>query len=269
MTLCSLRSRLLISAHVLLLGDAMAACGGDPPPDRTDSGTPPGDGSIPGVDGGGGGGGDAGDAGGGGRMCGVAGGACDVIRQDCPSPQACYYVASMPGGTPSTMCISVNMTGGDGATCEFVNDCLPGFTCNGGVCRHYCCMGSSSDCPAGMGQFCVGLAGAGEIGQCTASATCTLVAPQTGCPTGQGCYIAADDGTLGCFGAGDLAEGAACENLNSCMPGTACLSMAGGSGACTKFCRIDMGEADCSAGRTCMAAGLTLPTGVGICPPPT
>lgn len=269
MTLCSLRSPLLVSAQVILLGVALAACGDDNPPADRDSSVPPGDGGH--VDGAVGPGDDAGMTDGGGttRMCGVPGGACDVIRQDCPSPQACYYVASMMGGTPSTMCIDVNMTGGDGATCSFVNDCLPGFTCNSGVCRHYCCEGSSSDCPSGTGQFCVGLAGAGEIGQCTASAACTLVAPQTGCPADQGCYIAASDGTLGCFGAGDLAEGAACMNLNSCVPGTACLSMAGGSGACTKFCRIDMGEADCSAGRTCMAAGLSLPDGVGICPPPT
>jgi hypothetical protein len=198
-------------------------------------------------------------------MC-TAGGSCDVIAQNCPmATEGCYYAASMPGGPASTMCMAAG-TRGDGAPCAFVNDCLPGFSCSEGACRRYCCMGATGDCPPG--QICISIAGS-DIGQCTPDAMCTLV-PNEGCGGGQGCYIAAGDGTLSCFSAGAGDEGMACEALNACRPGMGCLGSSGGSFRCTRFCRLSRGEADCGGGgRTCMPVrGLALPEDVGICPLP-
>ncbi|MDQ3031607.1 MAG: hypothetical protein M3Y87_04260 [Myxococcota bacterium] len=261
----------LVSVQVLVLGAALVACGDDPPA-RVDSGTDVDSGTVtPLPDGGDGGSvipGDAGDGGTTGRMCTSPGGACDVIRQDCPSPQGCFYVATMAGGTPMTMCLEAG-TRGDGIRCDFVNECLPGFTCNDGLCRHYCCMGSSSDCPAGTGQQCVGLVGSDAIGQCTQAVNCDLVTNEM-CAEGRGCYPFSSDGTLGCFSAGTATEGAPCVGLNGCMPGMGCFGRDGGANACIRFCRVSMMDADCGGGgRMCASAGgLSLPDDFGLCPDP-
>lgn len=200
------------------------------------------------------------DGGGGPRMC-NAGGACDVIAQNCPATQGCYYARSMMGGKPTTMCAEVTRSGGDGAPCEFVNECLPGFTCNAGVCRRYCCMGRTSDCPAG--QICIGIAETG-IGQCTLHAECTLV-PNEGCMMNQGCYLISADGTLGCVIAGMLDEGATCAYLNDCRPGLGCFGVMGGTAMmCMRFCRMSMADTDCGTGRRCVVVR-GLPEGIGVC----
>lgn len=263
-------SRGLALVGMVVIAGALVACGddggggrdsgmvgSDTGTDPVDTGVPPGDTGMP-I-----------DSGGGGRMCTAPGGECDVILQNCAAPLGCYYVRADAMSAPTTMCLDVAATGGDGASCEFVNECLPGFTCSDGVCRHYCCNGSTSDCPSGSGQLCVGLVGSDSIGTCTATASCDLVT-NDGCEGTRGCYIAASDGTLGCFAAGSATEGMACTGTNGCVPGMGCLSMGSGMPAsCTKWCRISMGMADCGGTRMCMEVrGIPLPSDVGTCPAP-
>lgn len=196
------------------------------------------------------------------RMCGVAGGACDVIAQDCAgATDGCYYARTMMGADPTTLCAPAG-TAGDGEACTTVDDCLPGFTCDSGnVCRHYCCMGMSTDCA--LGQICVGISGAGEIGVCNAIDNCTL-APQGGCDAGEGCWVIADDGSTTCFTAGTKTEGQACGPLNDCVAGFGCFGIGGAAPACIGFCRLGM-DSDCSGGHTCQEVGGGLPTGIGLC----
>ncbi len=269
-------SRVLVSMQVVLIGGLLMACGDDSSTREPDAGANPGtdggttqtDGQVTSPDGGQTTNPDGGTIG---RMCGVTGGACDVIAQNCPdSTQGCYFGMPAEGGTPSTMCLGVRMTGGDGAECTYTNDCLPGFTCTpDNRCRSYCCMGASSDCPDGSGQRCVGLAEGENIGVCMPSANCNLVTSE-GCTGGQACYVFDTDGSLGCFPVGTGAEGTSCRGgLNECAVGMGCLSTTGSDGMCVRYCRVSMMDADCGGGRMCqMVNGLSLPEDTGVCPPP-
>jgi hypothetical protein len=204
-----------------------------------------------------------------------SGGECDVIDQtscavDAGAPRGCYYASPAAGAPPTTSC-EVAGTLGDGEACEFANDCRPGFVCSGDVCRAWCCNGDASSCPTG--QTCTELPDS-NIGVCRGSDACTLVAPQTGCDAGEGCYLFDNDGSLACSEAGPLAEGAACGDMSfdSCLPGMGCFGRMDAGGAtvfsCAKFCRIASGTADCPGERMCAGVtGVTLEEGVGICPP--
>ncbi len=201
------------------------------------------------------------------RTCGVSRGACDVVAQDCADPNhGCYFASEDVGSLPSTMCREPNMNGGDGDACSYVNDCLPGFTCtNDRRCHRYCCTGSS-DCPAGSGQHCIGLAGAEEIGVCMSSVTCDLRTNE-GCSGGNACYVFDANGSVGCFAAGTRTEGMSCTTLNECASGMGCFQHASPSPECSRYCRFSMAGVDCGGGgRTCAAvAGISLPPSIGIC----
>lgn len=85
---------------------------------------------------------------------------------------------------------------------------------------------------------------------------------QTGCPQGQKCDLFCNGsiGALGCRddrGRGEVAE--ACDNVNRCQKGTACLGLKGGA-QCTKFCSSDT---DCGAGTLCKPAAIALSCGAG------
>jgi len=196
-----------------------------------------------------------------GRTCPFAGGACDVLGQDCTGTEGCYYVRTSASEPASTMCVPSG-TGGDGDDCTTVDDCQPGFTCgNDDKCRHYCCMHMASDCTSG--QICIGISGAGDIGVCNAIDNCTL-APQGGCDAGEGCQIVAEDGSTSCFMAGTAAEGAACATIDACQAGFGCYGIGGEPAACHEFCRIGM-TGECSSGRECTELGAGFPTGIGLC----
>lgn len=195
------------------------------------------------------------------RMCPFAGGACDVLAQDCPGTDGCYFGSTGPGVPASTICVPPG-TGADGDPCANTNDCQPGLTCGAdSQCHNYCCMQMASDCE--VGQICIGRTGAGDIGVCNVIDNCAL-APQGGCEAGENCEIIAPDGSTSCFEAGTVAEGATCENLNSCQIGLGCYGIGGAGPQCYKFCRIGM-DSDCSGGRTCTMLGSGFPTGIGLC----
>lgn len=86
---------------------------------------------------------------------------------------------------------------------------------------------------------------------------CRLVAPQCGCPAGQGCYVGAG-GARTCGTSGPEREGQACSGATACEPGNLCVNAGAGS-LCARFCNSD---ADCTggAGSICL---LTLDDGSG------
>lgn len=254
-----LRVSVLRVSMVLAISSLAFACGGpdDPGPDSgpgpidarvADAPTPPVDAPMT----------DTGTTPG--RTCPFAGGACDVLGQDCTGTEGCYYVRTSSSEPANTMCVPSG-TGGDGDDCTTVDDCQPGFTCgNDDKCRHYCCMFMASDCTPG--QICIGISGAGDIGVCNAIDNCTL-APQAGCDAGEGCQIVAEDGSTSCFTAGTDPEGAPCSTRNDCQAGFGCYGVGGDAAACYEFCRV--GGSDCSSGRECMMPGSGFPTGIGLC----
>jgi hypothetical protein len=88
---------------------------------------------------------------------------CDVLTQTgCDGGAACYIVETPTGLTD---CVAPDAdSGGQGATCEFLNDCQAGFECEGGTCKQFCnddggdpqcpvdyvCTGSGMSTPAGV-----------------------------------------------------------------------------------------------------------------------
>ena len=107
-----------------------------------------------------------------GDFCGLVAGAdagfcstpddCNLITQTgCDAGQGCYPSS---GGLS---CLSAG-TIGEGGTCMFTNDCMPGFGCLGpmggpSACRRWCDMAAMDACPAG---FSCGGVGGLPVGAC-------------------------------------------------------------------------------------------------------
>lgn len=224
----------------------------------------------------------------GGRVCRSPSGTCDLILQNCPTGQACVYaLPNATATTPETVCAPVVGAGAaEGGACCALNSCANGLVCVGameetpgggtctaegmGTCQRYCC-GSSADCAAG--ELCNRFGSTFSGGICDTSDDCGLV-DQTGCASGQGCYPA-DGGTTQCLTptAAGAAEGATCMYTNDCVAGTACFNLTSGGSSravCLRLCDIGDGATDCprSGGMACQAGG-DLPTGTGVCPPPS
>lgn len=252
----------------LVVAVTLVACGGDDDdrPGLMDSGVDSGTGG--GTDGGGGGGTDAGDGGGGGgRVCSIAGGACDVILQNCPqATQGCYIAIIEEGGEPTTFCSEAG-TADEGEACDpaEVTGCLPGFGCSDDrVCRRYCCEGRASDCAAGSGQLCTQYGNAMPLGICELPSGCGVV-PQSGCEAGEGCVFISMDGSTDCRTAGSVAPGGACGAGNLCQAGSACVTPPGGTAICAPICRMDE-DGDCADGMVCGGVD-TFPETHGVCVP--
>lgn len=96
----------------------------------------------------------------------------------------------------------------------------------------------------------------GTSGTCTES-PCRLVAPQCGCPSGQGCYVNGS-GTRACATAGTEREAQACVGETACQAGLLCIGL-GGSAFCSRLCNAD---ADCTGGPGSLCI-LTLNDGSG------
>lgn len=80
-----------------------------------------------------------------------------------------------------------------------------------------------------------------DAGPSCSESPCRLVAPQCGCPAGQGCYTD-NNGNRGCITASAEQEGEPC--TGPCAPGNICVG-AGSSSLCARFCESD---ADCTGG---------------------
>jgi hypothetical protein len=97
-------------------------------------------------------------------VCGEASARCDLLAQDCASPLACY-----PSKTRGTaVCAGIGGLG-DGAACEFSDQCARGSACvgpqNARVCRKLCRHPSGEpSCPSGL--TCQSLADFAGVGAC-------------------------------------------------------------------------------------------------------
>ncbi|MCS6799272.1 MAG: hypothetical protein NZ898_12225 [Myxococcota bacterium] len=167
-------------------------------------------------------------------------------RRACNGTERCVAGVCMPG---------VPVACDDGIDCT-VDSCVePAGTC----------MFSPDDtrCPAGL--RCNAVMGCTRSTMC-AESPCRLVAPQCGCPSGQGCYNMAD-GTRYCASAGTRTTGSACTAVNQCRAGDTCVALDPMTGICVHYCATD---ADCSgAGALCIlelsdGGGGTLP-GIRLC----
>ena len=204
-----------------------------------------------------------------GRVCRVGAMGCDVLAQDCTpdmgTARGCYLAGDGAGGV-TTQCAPSGVTS-EGGACTNVNDCAEGLTCQEGMCLRFCCMGATSDCD--VGYRCIPFAdpaGGTEplvVGVCSPPASCTVI-PNSGCPDGNAC-LPDMDGTLGCYRAGDAAEGETCGGTVGCQPGLGCFGPAGGPFSCIAFCLLS--DPMCNAGFTCTAQPAVVGGGYGLCTP--
>ncbi|MBZ0121165.1 MAG: hypothetical protein K8H88_29490 [Sandaracinaceae bacterium] len=248
----------------LVVGMALAACGGGPNP-GVDGG--PRDGGSNPVDGGPQpDGGNTMVDGGGTTMCGPAGATCDISNPaSCGAGMACLINGSTEMGWMAA-CGPAGV-GGDGATCNpdgMTNECQEGFQCNEGLCRQLCC--SNEDCTVG-GQFCNQIGGLNG-GFCQPPAMCDLFA-QTGCGMNEECNLLPNGDRI-CDGAGTLTEGMECMFRNECVPGMGCFGPMGGPSRCRRYCDPAATAGNpgaCPDMFTCNP--ITGITGVGVCNPMT
>lgn len=162
---------------------------------------------------------------------------------DCDDGLACNGTERCEGGR-CTGGIVVSCDDGIACTMDLCEE--PGGSCNFVPDDTAC--GSGESCSPATG--CV--AGCGE-------SPCKLVAPQCGCPSGQGCYIDGTGSRL-CTTAGANGAGNACSGLSSCVPGHLCINInseGGSTAVCAEFCNLD---SDCDSGGLCV---ITLDDGSG------
>jgi hypothetical protein len=178
------------------------------------------------------------------------GGTCDLIAQDCGPEQSC--VLDEHG---AALCVARGVAG-DGQDCAGNDQCQPGLNCdldatNTGRCRRLCCPSATGGCS--IETSCVGLEMA-DVGLCLPGAQCRP--PDLGCEPGEACYIVGGRGTVACLPVGSGARGSACDRVNACDPGLACLRAAGAAAACVAMCDPFTSDG-CADGETCGA----LPSG--------
>jgi hypothetical protein len=180
-----------------------------------------------------------------GRTCRPPMSECDLLQQDCAVGEACRHVSPEMGADPRGLC-------------EPGDTCAEGSICRGGVCAQYCCDSNDADCP--VGQFC--LSGSDGVGFCRPGDACNVL-DGSGCTDpSQGCYLFRSDRL--CLPRGTIEEGGACEFLDSCVPGHACV---GDPGTCRQLCDPMMMGADCPSTGTYRCGGLMGVTDVGVCVP--
>jgi hypothetical protein len=203
-------------------------------------------------------------------------GDCDLLDPTaCSDGQGCVFAfASQNASEPRTQCVAVGH-GEDGAACSGYADCQPGLDCTTGAdaggaagnCRRYCCaLNSPHGCPAG--QFCRiafedGHGARPGVFLCDECDGCD-VRDEHACGDGKGCYILAGEQSCRvCLPSSGLAPGSACKLNNDCQAGAGCFRT-GSESRCLRFCKLS--AANCANGATCHAAtGISLPPDTGVC----
>jgi hypothetical protein len=162
-------------------------------------------------------------------------GACDPVRRTgCASGDACRVE---PDG--QNVC-SPSGGGGQGQFCEVASECQPGYGClndyDGAQCRQYCDTRSPA-CPS-ENPACRGLPGT-WVGYC-AAATEPVCDPvqQTGCATGDACYLYDFSGATSCTLPGGSGPGAYCSVANECGRGLGCFEGPDGR-RCRPHCYVE------------------------------
>lgn len=164
-------------------------------------------------------------------QCGCAGGQnCDF--KNAPGETEC--VASGPKG-PYSVCSGI-------AQCQAGSTCLkndPGAA--SGVCKPFC--ETNADC-VGEGRLCQSGFGTTALKYCTLA--CDLADPAAACGSSLGCGQTGDASHTDCAVVGTGVGPSACNALTDCAPGYFC-----NKPDCVKWCRIQLGNKDCSGGRQC------------------
>jgi hypothetical protein len=135
--------------------------------------------------------------------------------------------------------------------------CAPGLVCledacggGGGLGRCYKYCRVDADCPDS--QCYRALPGGLRVCDVYNVDTCNPTVAQTGCGTGQGCYIAiARPSHTVCDCPGDKNANSFCEGSRSCFPGLLCVDPNGSGAICLKVCELSLSGADCGALGSC------------------
>ncbi len=195
----------------------------------------------------------------------TAGTKCTVLQTPVTFSLGCGSKAGKTAGATCTQTASGQMQTGD--------DCADGLACialqgeTTPTCRQFCMTsGATRACPASMtcSLLITNLPGTSF---CRPTTSCTLL-PQTGCPTGQGCYLVSTGST--CAPAGRATPGSGCTAANDCAPGSTCITTNGVS-SCASFCSLAAGgppacAASGTGGASCMPTPGTPPEpSTGIC----
>jgi hypothetical protein len=195
------------------------------------------------------------DCGGGGDCSTTA----DLVEQNgCGASEKCTLVDQ----SGSLGCATAGATDnyaecGSGGT----DDCLAGAICAGAqgatpTCMPYC--ETTADCPGGGLCLAAIDTAAGQVGLCIPGDDCDPVDYDAVCATGEGCYLASENGDTICATAGTAQAGDACQAPNDCAAGLAC-----GQSGCVELCKDN---ADCTSG-TCQGIGQVMPgfSDIGAC----
>jgi hypothetical protein len=166
--------------------------------------------------------------------------------------------------------VKAERRGVDGVACTRGSDCAPGFDCvkgdKGGVCRRYCCAGSTT-CDTLTAQnggvtFC-DIQELVDVGRrapvCMPVKKCKLLVAGE-CDDGETCAVVTDKGETGCVETGNAQAGAPCDEEH-CAAGLTCIGNAGDR-RCYTLCRT--GGDPCGPDQTC-TPGTVLPEMIGIC----
>jgi hypothetical protein len=146
-----------------------------------------------------------------------------------------------------------------------VDDCMAGMLClpeeqgsQNSVCTPMCAP-QSVPCPTGSTcsvdmQITQNL----RVTVCAQSDNCDPVDYDVVCNTGEGCYVASQQGDTICAQAGSGTTGTACQYTNDCAAGFTC-----GQNGCIQLCK---GDPDCDTG-TCQGIGQAIPgwSDIGVC----
>jgi len=164
-----------------------------------------------------------------------------------PAPECATSVDCSDGlaCTGSESCVGGHCVAGTAIACSDSVACTRD-SCSepGGSCTH-----TADNTSCGASEICDPSAGCVPSSSCSES-PCRLVAPQCGCPTGQGCYLTS--GTRVCLTSGTTAVGARCDTTQ-CTPGAICVNLAA-TGTPVALChRVCATDSDCpGAGALCV-----------------
>jgi len=171
-------------------------------------------------------------------------GPCDNFPQcGCAGGQNCDFKSA----AGETECVASGPKGAY-SVCTGVGQCQAGSTClkndpgaSAGVCRPFC--ESEKDC-VGEGRLCQQSFGTTGLKYCTLA--CDLADPAAACGAGLGCALTGDTSHTDCVVTGSGMGPGACPSLTDCAAGYFCNNK-----DCVKWCRLQLGNADCTGGRVC------------------
>lgn len=176
-----------------------------------------------------------------------------LSASDCPSGTRCLFDAKAAALRCTTTAPGDQ---GQDQTCSAESDCGAGLACikfatnNSAHCSAYCTSNTTCGGTRGCYEFSQPRkVPGGTVGACGPLITaCDPLATTSACDP-ERCTLLDTDYTICISQDAQGGVGAACANINECVPGTTCLG-SGQSGTCTALCEI--GGAACASG-TCTA----------------